>query len=203
MEVSDLIETTSRQTGAKGFARRLRASGQIPAVVYGPGIESERSISVDPKSFDRQRKQYGKQHLFQLKVDNGAEIMVQLKSVSRDPVKRDYTHIDFYAVDKNRPIQIDVPLELTGKPVGVVNGGILTQLKRSVTVSALPQKVPDKLTADVTHLDTGEILHISDLNFPEGVVTAAGDTEAVARIAAPSGKTAKQEDTEAEGAAES
>ncbi|MEM6533425.1 MAG: 50S ribosomal protein L25 [Myxococcota bacterium] len=201
MEVNDLIETESRQTGSKGFARRLRAAGRIPAIVYGPGTDGEKPISVDPKIFDLQRKQYGKQHLFQLNIDGGTQMRVQLKDVSRDPIKRTYTHIDFYAVDKNKAIAIEVPIELTGKPKGVVNGGILTQLKRRIEVSVLPDAVPEKLTADVTHLDTGEILHVSELAFPEGVSPNAGDTEAVARIAAPSGKAAKKEGEEAEGEA--
>ena len=198
MEVTDLIETESRKTGAKGFARRLRAAGRIPGIVYGPGVEGELPISIDPKIFDLQRKQFGKQHLFQLNVDGGNQVRVQLKDVSRDPIKRTYTHIDFYAVDKNKAIAIEVPIELTGKPKGVINGGILTQLKRRIEVSVLPDAVPEKLTADVSHLDTGEILHVSELSFPEGVSPNAGETEAVARIAAPSGKAAKK-DEEGEG----
>ncbi len=187
MEVSDLIETTTRQAGVKGFARRLRAAGQIPAIVYGPGVEGETPISVDPKIFDLQRKQFGKGHLFQLTIDGGKELRVQLKEISRDPVKRTYTHLDFYAVDMNQEIYIEIPLELTGKPKGAVDGGILSQLLRRIEVVCLPAKVPPKLAVDVSNLGINDNLHLSDIQLPEGVRFSSHEDETVARVAPPAG----------------
>lgn len=202
MEVSDLIETTTRQAGVKGFARRVRAGGLIPAIVYGPGVEGETPISVDPKVFDLQRQQFGKGHLFQLTIDGGDQLRVQLKDVARDPVKRTYTHLDFYAVDMDQEINIEVQLELTGKPKGAIDGGILSQLQRRIEVVCLPAKVPPKLTADVSDLGVNDNLHLSDIPFPEGVRPASHENETIARVAPPAGPVASAGDSEeGEGAA--
>ena len=200
MEVNDLIETTVRESGNKGLARRLRAAGRMNGSVYGHGVAETTADRVHPKTFDLQRRRFGKGHLFQLTIDGGNELRVQLKSIDRDPVKRTYTHLDFYAVDMNQPIAIEVPLVLEGKAKGIVNGGILTQLQRRVEVSCLPANVPEKLTADVTELDVNGILHLSDVVFPEGVKATAIEDEAVARVAPPSGKAASESSDGEEGA---
>lgn len=173
----------------------------MPGIVYGPGVKDDTPVSVDPKLFDLQRKQYGKGHLFQLSIDGGTEMRVQLKEIARDPVKRTYTHLDFYAVDMAKPINIEVPLELTGKAKGIVEGGILTQLQRRVEVLCMPEKVPAKLTADVTELDVNDTLHLSDIQFPEGVKATAQEDETVARVAPPAGPVASASDGEGEEAA--
>lgn len=188
MDIMDRIDVTERVPGKKGHARRLRKAGRIPGIVYGPGINANTPVSVDPKAFDLQRQRFGRGHLFELTVDGGSQMRVQLKGIDRDPVKRTYTHIDFYAVDMNRPLQIKVPLELHGRAKGIVNGGILAQLQRRVEVSCLPEKVPEKLTLDVTALDINDILHLSDIPFPAGVEATASEDEAVVRIAPPAAK---------------
>jgi large subunit ribosomal protein L25 len=185
MKVADVIECKPRQAGNKGVARKLRASGQAPAVMYGPGASESQFLAVDPKMFLAQRQQYGESHLFQVKVDGGKTFKALIKSVDRDPVNSQLLHVDLYAVDMNKPIRLEVRLELEGKPKGLVDGGLLTQIMRTINVQCLPAEIPEKLTLDVSDMDIGDTKHMSDIKLPKGVKLTAAHDEAVAAVISP------------------
>lgn len=185
MEATDIIKAQDRAAGDKGVARRLRTAGRVPGIVYGPGVELGKTVSVDPKDFEHQRKTFGVGHLYSLDIEGGENLRVLLKDMQRHPVKRTIEHVDFYAVNMKQEISLEVRLELTGKPKGAIEGGILNQLQRRVLVTCLPGNVPTKLTLDVSNLDINDVAHLSDIAVPEGVEISAAEDEAVARVAAP------------------
>ena len=153
-------EATSR---GKNEARRLRASGRVPAVVYGAKKDSI-AVSVDPKQISKiLRSESGHNTIFDL--DIGVE---QTKAMIVDwhyePLKGKLLHIDLKRIAMDEKIRVKVPIHLTGEALGVKQqGGILDQVLREVEVECLPADIPSSLSADVTQLAFGQVLRVSDL----------------------------------------
>ena len=183
-EVQDTIEAQERQAGTKGVAHKLRKLGRVPAVAYGPST-APRFLALDPKTFVLQRHRYGRSHIYQVNVEGAGSFKALIKDIQVDPLSRSILHVDLYAVDMKRPIRVEVPIELTGKPVGLIDGGLLSQILRKTEVQCLPDNIPEKILADVTPLAVGSSLHLSDLKLPEGVKLTAHGDEAVAAVVEP------------------
>jgi large subunit ribosomal protein L25 len=159
-----------RDGAGKGSARRLRAQGLVPAVVYGRHLEAPVHIAVDPIEV---KKAIATPHrlntLLSLELDGQPERLVLLKDYQQDPVTREMLHADFIDVRENEQVKVNVPLVLVGKPVGVTEGGILSQSRRNLEVLALPSAIPEKIEADVSALKIAQSLHINDVKLPAGV----------------------------------
>lgn len=183
LQIDTTLQAESREAGSKGTARKLRRSGRLPAVVYGPAQQAQ-FLSLDPKMFVMQRRRFGEAQLYTL-ASAGLRTKCIIKEVQVHPVSRAPLHVDLYAVDMKRPLRVEVPIELTGKAAGIVEGGLLSQMLATVEVTCLPDHIPAKLTADVTPLALGDSLHLSDIQLPEGVKFTAHDDQAVARVAEP------------------
>lgn len=178
-----------RDGRGKGAARKLRAAGRIPGIVYGGGREST-SVSIDPRLLDRriQQSEAGMNTLFDLTVEGGdaAAKTVLVKDIQRDPVLGAPLHADLYEVDMTQTIEVEVPLHVVGEPVGVVNmGGILDQALRELRVECLPRAIPDSIEVDVTALELGDSLHVRDLALPEGVELRDDADLSVVSVVAP------------------
>lgn len=190
------LEAKAREGSGKGFARRTRLEGQIPAIVYGKHLKSPMSISVDPAAVKAAINTPRKLNtLINLKV-GGASHMVMLKDYQQDPVTRALLHADFIDVRETDQVRVNVPLVLVGKAIGVADGGILSQQRREIEVFALPSAIPEKIEVDVTALKVAQAMHINDVKMPEGVtvkshvnytvaVVAIPEAEVVAVVAAP------------------
>ncbi|HMK73954.1 MAG TPA: 50S ribosomal protein L25 [Myxococcaceae bacterium] len=167
---SHVLTGKPRQGAGKGPARRLRAAGQVPAIVYGRGLEAPAHIAVDPLEVKHAIASPMKFNtLITLKVEGQPDRLVLLKDYQQDPVTREMVHADFLAVRENEEVKVNVPLVLVGKPEGVVAGGILSQNRREIEVYVLPSAIPAKLEADVTALKIAQSLHIRDVALPAGV----------------------------------
>ncbi|MBZ4333290.1 50S ribosomal protein L25/general stress protein Ctc [Corallococcus sp. AS-1-12] len=179
------LEAQARDNSGKGVARRLRASGQVPAVVYGKHLKAPLHISVDPKGI---RTAINTPHklntLIQLKLA-GNEQQVLLKDYQMDPLTRDILHADFIAVSEKEQVKVNIPVVLTGKAAGVADGGLLTQIRRNLEVWALPGAIPLQIEVDVTNLKIAEALHVNDVKLPEGVSVKTHVNYTIATIAAP------------------
>ena len=184
VQVTDTIVAKQREASNKGAARKLRAANLVPAVAYGPGSEP-RNLSLDPKDFVLQRQKFGLSHIYDVQVEGGATFKALIKDIQQDPISRAAMHVDLYEVDMTKPIRVIVPIELTGKPAGFIDGGLLSQVLRSTEVQCLPNLVPSKLVGDVSPLKVGDSLHLSNLPLPEGVKITAHNDEAVALLVEP------------------
>jgi len=175
-----------RDGAGKGTARRLLAQGLVPAVVYGRHLETPVHIAVDPIEV---KKAIATPHrlntLLSLKLDGQPERMVLLKDYQQDPVSREMLHADFIDVHENEQIKVNVPLILTCKPVGVTEGGILSQSRRELEVYALPAAIPEKIEADVSHLKIAQSFHINEVKLPEGVRVKSHVNFTVAVVSVP------------------
>jgi large subunit ribosomal protein L25 len=162
------LEVSVREAGNKGHARRLRASGAVPAVVYGSGSETV-PLSVDePKLAAVLRR--GTNQIIDLKGPDGfKDRLVLLKETQLDPVTDRILHCDFFTVDTKQTIDVAVPVHVEGRAHGVEMGGILELVLREIEVKCLPLAIPERLDIDVSNLDVGDALHVSDLVFPDDV----------------------------------
>ncbi len=186
-EVTDTIISKSRNPGTKGDARRLRTDGWVPAVVYGKATPTT-PLAVDAKTFMSARLAFGVAHVYDVKVEDGKDFKAIIKSVERDPVNRQIHHIDFFAVDAGVEIHINVRIDLVGKSIGVVNGGIVQQARRRVEVACLPKDVPSHIDLDISDLDVGDSLHIGDVSFPDGVRATSQENLTIAVVLGKGGK---------------
>ncbi len=189
------IQASARAANGKGPAGRVRASGKVPAIVYGPG-EKGRAISVEAKDIKAiLHAPLGSNTVVTLTVDGHSQLAL-LKSFDHDPMTRGVVHADFYSVALDRKIIVQVPFVLTGKSKGVTGeGGVLRQIYRSLPVVTTPDKIPAKIEADITNLGLGESLHVRELNLPAGVAVKLDASQTVVSIVAP------EKDTEAAKAA--
>ena len=164
------LEAEIREGSGKGPARRLRLKGQIPAVVYGRHLDRPAHISVNPSAI---QKAINTPHKFNtlltLKIQGQNDKQVILKDYQQDPVTRQILHADFVAVRENEKVKVKVPLVLVGKAAGTLEGGILSQSRRELEVWALPNSIPEKIEADVSHLKIASALHVNDIKMPAGV----------------------------------
>lgn len=178
------LEISVREGRGKGPARRLRARGRTPGVLYGYGV-TPLAIDVESRPLER-ALEVGSNALIDLSGADGLEGRVFLiKEAQRDPLSREITHCDFYSVDTDRRINVDVPVRLEGKPVGVEMGGVLEPLLRTVELSCMPLAIPDELVLDVSELVIGQALHVSDLAVPEGVELQLEGSISVVHVIAP------------------
>ena len=138
------IKVDSREKLGKGPARRLRATGQVPAVLYGKGKPI--LLSVDPNVLKKALlKGGGINTLVNLEFSDGksaSKKTVIVKEIQKDPVQKKYIHIDFYELDLSKKVIVKVPLHFVGKAEGQKQGGIVQPIMREVTVKCLPHKIP-------------------------------------------------------------
>ncbi|MEA3509063.1 MAG: 50S ribosomal protein L25 [candidate division NC10 bacterium] len=186
MEFVDL--KVERRTGTgKGVARELRRRGQIPAILYGEGEPIP--LTADPKVLLRALvTEAGENVILNLTIVDGKDFTrkAMVKEVQVDPVTGKPLHADFLAISMERPIEVEVPVEVAGVPEGVKEkGGILDQILREIRVRCLPVAIPDRIGLDVSSLDIGDVLHVSDLPIPEGVELLTDREQAVVTVTAP------------------
>jgi large subunit ribosomal protein L25 len=164
-----VLEVVKRTTTGKNENNRTRAAGQIPAVVYGAQKAGDPvapvQVSVDPKPFMRiLHSKSGLNTLITLKVPGESDARVLVKEVQLDPVTHHPLHADFYRVNMDRKIQVEVPIVLRGDARGVkVDGGVLDFLHREIEVECLPGEIPNAVEVDVTDLGLNDAIHLRDV----------------------------------------
>jgi large subunit ribosomal protein L25 len=178
------LEAKSRTAAGKSEARRVRKEGLVPAVAYGKGFPST-PIAVPPKEVAAiLRSELGKNTVLELSFD-GKKLLAMIRDFALHPVERSLEHVDFVEVKLDRPVDIEVPLLSTGKAAGVAKGGVLRIVYRLVPVRCLPDRIPAKLEADVSHLELGEHITTHDLKLPDGVTVRLPAEQTLIAVVAP------------------
>jgi large subunit ribosomal protein L25 len=170
MSVDFTVEAQLRADTGKGASRRLRHQGLVPGIVYGAG-KDPLSITLDHnKVIQHIDHEAFFSHILDLSVDGKSEKVV-VKDMQRHPAKRMIMHMDFLRVSAKETIRMQVPLHFTGEEVapGVKHGGNVSHLITDVEVSCLPSDLPEYLEVDISGLDVGDSLHLSDIQLPKGV----------------------------------
>lgn len=200
MQTTIKIEGQKRPSSGKSPARRLRAAGKLPAVVYGPG-KTAASVAINPKDVKTVLSQpLGRNTVFTLSID-GAEQLAMVKSFEYHPISRDLLSADLYTVSLDRAVEIEVPLVLTGKSKGVALGGVLQQIYRKLPVRCTPDKIPAKLELDITNVEVNQSVATKALPLPEGVKVMLDANQTIVSVVTPEKEKADAAAAPAAGAA--
>ncbi|SRR5690606_20395840 len=144
----------------KGGLGELRRNGRLPAVMYNREINVP--VSIEMRAFDKAFRQVGNSSLIDLDIAGDVHSVI-VRQVQMDKRRREPMHVDFYAVSANEPVQVPVPVEFVGSPVGVRDGGQLHVQRREVSISVLPRLIPAHIELDISGLAIGDSLHVSDI----------------------------------------
>jgi large subunit ribosomal protein L25 len=212
------MHTLEAKTRASGKAGALRRQGVVPAVVYGPAMEST-AIAVARRDLLALFSHVTRSSRINLKIqgENGLrEMDVFLKVIDYDAITDEPVHVDFYHPEANRPLKLSVPTKITGEAKGAKSGGILNIQFRTIPVHGMPKDIPHLIMVDVSDLDVGDSIHVSDVDFgkvepllpPERVIVTViaprslVAAEAEAAVAGEEGEAEGAEEAAAEGAEE-
>ena len=198
MEEVALAAETGRPTGSAA-ARRLRAAGKIPAVLYGHGIDPQ-PVAVDGRQLRfALNQEAGLNALLTLDVA-GQSHLAMARQLQRDPVRGTVDHVDFVIVRRDEIVSAEVPVHLVGEALAVQRAdGLVEQQVFSLTVHATPGNIPTSIEVDISELTIGETIRVGDLRLPSGVTTEIDDEEPV--VAGQASRVAAEiEEAEAEAA---
>ena len=178
------LKADKREESGKGAARKLRAAGRVPAVLYGHGV-GPIPVSVDARDlFHVLHGSAGTNVLVDLLVD-GTQHLSLPREIQRDHVRGRYLHVDFLAVRRDEKVTVSVPVRVVGESPGVKAGGVIEHHLWDLEVECLPGDVPDGIEADVSQLQVGDSLRVSDLASPEGVAILTPPEESVVSVVIP------------------
>jgi len=164
------LKAEVRGTRGKGPARSLRNDGLIPAILYGPGVDSV-SLSVNLRDLKEViKKSRTRQVLVNLEIGNGETKSAMIQDLQRDPLSGNYLHVDFYHVEMDRKIKAKVPVTISGKSIGVEKGGLAQLVRRELEIMCLPQDILEFINIDITDMDIGDSVHVDEIPLE-------GDTE--------------------------
>jgi large subunit ribosomal protein L25 len=198
MADSTKLSLTARDPEGSRNARRLRRSGLVPGVIYGGG-DTPTHFAVDARILRNTLAHSGA--ILEVSLDGAQGTPVLVKDVQRHPVRGEAVHVDFLRVRMDEAIQTTVTVELVGgdEAPGVVEGGVLSQETREVTIEALPGDIPDSIKHDVSGLEMNATLTLDALTVPEGVTLIDDAETVIASITPPTAEPVEEEiETETE-----
>lgn len=178
------LDAQSRTELGNGPARRLRRQGLVPGVVYQRGRDSLH-FTIAERELRRAMADGGRTSVIDLAIGGAGPRPVLFKEWQIHPVRGSVVHIDFAEVDLTRAVEAQVAIHLVGDPIGVREGGILDQTLREVTVSALPDSLPDQIEHDVSGLQIGDSVGVADLTAPQGSTIVSDPELGIASVVAP------------------
>jgi large subunit ribosomal protein L25 len=177
------LNGTRRDSIGKGGARKARAAGRIPGVIYGHG-ETPMAVSIDGREFSTvMRAHKGGNAIVNLKVENG-EYTALVRDAQIDPLSRAILHLDFQHISLTETIEVEVPVHPVGLAIGVKDGGgILELINRQLEVRCLPTSIPAAIDVDVTSLVIGASIHVRDIHVEGFTILTPPDTTVITIVA--------------------
>jgi large subunit ribosomal protein L25 len=178
------LKAAKREAAGKGAARKARAAGRVPGVVYGHGMDPV-AVDVDARElFHILHTEAGSNVLIDLRVGNERHLTLP-REIQRDHIRGQFLHVDFLAVRRDQTIAVDVPVELVGESHGVKEGGVIEHHLWEIKAECLPADVPDRIEADISHLGIGDVLRVGDLKAPGGVTILSDPEETIVSVVPP------------------
>ncbi len=197
------LQAALREETGTAASKKLRKSGRVLGVIYGKKT-APLSIDLPAPQITKILRDTGDEHLLVNITLQGQEQKTRLalvQDVQHNPLNGEVLHVDFHEIAADEKIRISVHVETIGEPVGVkTGGGVLEHVLREVTVECLPEDLPHNITLDVSNLNIGQALHISEIPAPKGVTILGNPSAVVVTVAAP--KTGGEETTTTEAAKE-
>jgi large subunit ribosomal protein L25 len=178
------LKAARRDGTGKGAARKIRAGGKVPAVVYGQGIDPLH-VTIDSRDlFHVLHTDAGMNVLVDLRVD-GDHFLAMPREVQQDHLRGMFIHVDFLRIARDEKIEVDVPIHLVGESHGVKEGGVVEHHLWNLHVECFPQDVPASIDADISRLGINESLKVSDLRVPGNVTVLTAVEESIVSVVPP------------------
>ena len=178
--MSDALSVKIREKTGKSAARELRRNDEIPAVLYG--LKDNLSLSVSSKEFTKVLDDKGRSALIDLKVEGGKQHKVILKETQTHPLKELCVHVDFLEVALDKAVKVSVPVNLVGQSPGEKLGGIVNHILKTLEVECLPTNIPQVFDVDMLGVELDQVVHVSDMQLPEGVKVLQRPAEAIVSV---------------------
>lgn len=186
-----------RTTGSRE-SRRIRRQGQVPAVVYGKGTDPI-SLSVDAHELQTiLHTEAGLNAIISLEIEGGKTLTTMARLIDRHPFRSEYRHVDFVTVDLSQTVTAEVGINFEGTPAGVREGGVFSPRRTSVQIDVLPTAIPSFIELDVSDIEIGGSLRVSDLPELEGVVYLEDPEAVVMSVTAPAAEIVEEPEIDEE-----
>ena len=199
--MSEVLSGKIREKTGKVATKEVRRNGEIPAVLYG--LKDNLSFSVCADNLKDILTAKGQNALIDLNLEGNKKRKVIIKEFQSHPLKERWVHVDFLEVDVVKPVKVNVDVHLIGKSAGEKMGGLGHQVLKSIHVECLPTDIPQSVDLDVTAVELGQVLHVSDLSIPDKVKILHEPNEAIVSVHLEKVKEEKTEEEElAEGETE-
>src|SRR5438067_9503742 len=178
------LSANLRDGGGKGSARKLRAQGKVPAILYGHGMNPVKVAIDDRDLYHVLHTDAGTNVLVDLHVGKDQHLAMP-REIQRDHIRGQFLHVDFLVVRRDEKINVDVPVHLVGESHGVKEGGVVEHHLWDLKVECLPTNVPQSIEADISALGIGEILTVAQISVPSGVTVLTPSEETIVSVVPP------------------
>jgi large subunit ribosomal protein L25 len=184
MATAQLTATPRTGTG-KGAARKMRAAGQIPGIIYGHAREPQ-ALAINTRDFEKLLEHISAESTVIELAVGGKMSRTLIREIQRHPFRREFLHVDFQELVAGETVSVRIPIVLVGIPEGVrLEGGVMDQTLRDLEIEVDPVNMPNHIDVNVENMKIGESVHVSDLTLPPGVTAITeGDTTIVV-VSAP------------------
>ena len=200
MTVKTGLRATRRYETGKGVARRLRAAGKVPAVLYGKDQESI-SLTIDAREALQLFYSISVENtIVNVQIDDDKEELETLvREIQMHPFRPDLIHVDFYSIERGVALEVDIPANYIGTPQGVRDGGVLEVILHELRVKCIPSLIPDTIEIEISGLDIGDSIHASEISTDEGVELLTDPGQTLCLVSAPRVEEEEEEEELVEG----
>jgi large subunit ribosomal protein L25 len=178
------LKAEARAHTGKGAARKIRAGGKVPAVIYGQGVDPLH-VTIDGKElFHLLHTDAGMNVMVDMRVDSD-HFLAMPREVQRDHIRGQFIHVDFLRIKRDEKIGVEVPVHLVGESHGVKEGGVIEHHLWNLHLECFPQDVPTSIDADISGLGINESLKVTDLDIPDRVTLLTSPDEVIVSVVPP------------------
>ena len=194
------LAASRRHETGKGVARRLRAAGQVPAVLYGKDQEPI-SLTLDAREALSLFHSISVENtIVNVQIDDDKEVLETLvREIQMHPYRPDIVHVDFYCIERGVALEVEIPANYNGTPTGVRDGGVLEVILHEFRVKCVPSKIPESIEIDISHLEIGDSVHVSEVTMAEDVELLTDPGQTACLVSAPRVEEEPEEEELAEG----
>jgi len=178
--MSEVLSGKIREKTGKVATKEVRRDGKIPAVLYG--LKDNFSFSVCPNNLSDILKAQGQNSLIDLDLEGDKKRKVLLKDHQSHPLRERWVHVDFLEVDTTKMVKVSVNVNLIGKSAGEKMGGLVNQVIKVLHIECLPADIPQFVEVDITSVELGQVLHVSDLSLPDKVKILHKPSDAIVSV---------------------
>jgi large subunit ribosomal protein L25 len=186
------LKVQARNVTSRSELRKIRSGGKVPGVIYGKGLDTPSNISVDAKDLEALLRSHP-HAVIEMDVPGVGIHPVMMADLQRDSMSRQVLHIDFHRINMNEKITTLARLEFTGTSPGEKEGGMLQLVLHEIEIECYPKDIPDSILLDVSRVEIGDHLSISDLKLPAGVAATQDPTTVIVAVLAPQKERTEEE----------